>query len=419
MEKVQNLSELLRILRAEAGKNIEECLEFLQKLIGKYINIRYEVAHGDVRRILLTSKRQSADFSNELVRQCNGVVLEFPSWKICAIPPKMFSPKFRHDRILANLSDYQIYKIKDGTTVTLYWYDEKWCLSSANGFEVNNYKWMGESTYFSAFCDVAAQYPEFSLDNLDKTKSYTIGFRHESFQPLLADKRDIWFIQSCDIVRGNETYEIIYLSNTENIGIPAQDTITYCGENIIHTIYDENSSALTKFINPAAAIHYGFILRSVSGTNPDIIFESELLKTIRRLFYDLPKHKFTDATRITGVVTPQNRLEYIILRAYLSHKSRYLFIDLFPQYAQFYKKYDIKFNMLSNKVIRLLRDKNIGASKLNASTKKMDILALELAKYIESQEHVNVMNEHGPGIVLDFLTDVRNLELYFPCFTCE
>jgi hypothetical protein len=95
----------------------------------------------------LTSNRLKADFDRELTRACNGVVFEYPSWRVLSVPTPMFNPRFRATDVSENMNSYSIYKIKDGTTVTMYYYNDQWCLSSTNGFDVSGYQWMGPSTY--------------------------------------------------------------------------------------------------------------------------------------------------------------------------------------------------------------------------------------------------------------------------------
>ncbi len=439
-----NLIELCQRLRAETpSMSTEQSFELLKSLIGDDIYMRYEIVRADagtvdtrvdteptenivegdvgdansttrgkyahlndltISRVLLTTIRsQKTDYSRELVRQCNGVVLEYPTWKILALPSHTFNPNFNIGDVKKNIAQYRIYEIKDGSTVTLYWYgntltDGSWCMSSANGFDVSGYQWLGQSTYMMAFNQLARSYPDFSFDRLDKTKSYTVGFHHADFHPLMADPSKIWLIQASDLTT--------LCSCNVNIGIPFQTTIENSDWD---RMIEKNNNAMTKYMSYEHEIHYGYILRRDGGGDDDgngcdnnIILESELLKKIRLMVYNLPKKRIPGAAPIT----PDTRIGYIVLRAYLN-AQRYVFINLFPQYNNLYKKYDDMFAKLANRIIMMLRkNRPIRIETL------ADQLAVNLTDHIR-RSGINVLNPDGEGIILDFLRDKNNLDLYY------
>ncbi len=123
-----NLSEVLTALHTTTAKSesFKSSLDALQLLLGPNIRIRYETINDAPltstvqRRLILTTTKASANFSCELVRQCNGVVIDYPSWELLAVPPNMFSPRYSINNIISNFSKYSIYDVNDGTTVTLY-----------------------------------------------------------------------------------------------------------------------------------------------------------------------------------------------------------------------------------------------------------------------------------------------------------
>lgn len=355
-------------------------------------------------RVLLNAKRQGADYSKQLSNQCNGVILSYPTWDILAMPPKKFNPRFRLKDV--NLEDYKVFEIKDGTCCTLY-YSSGWTMGSANGFDVSDYRWMGETTYLDALSEVLNSYPEFSFDKLDKTKSYTIGFRHHSFHPLIADPQSAWFVQSYDQVTGT-------ISTDTDIGIPIQSPVVITME----VLTEKNTTAMANYLTTertgVPVIHYGYFLRT-SGTTSDLMVESELLKQVRCMIYNLPKGKYGT------VLTHQNRLEYTVLRAYLSLGTKFTFINLFPQFKTQYCVYDEFFKKLVAQVITIMRTRKSVVKTLQtsqgqtAAELKIAKLANCLVSHIETYEYINAMDSQGINIITDFITDKHYLDLYHAC----
>ncbi len=386
-------------------------------------------------RVILNSRRMDADFSKMLSNQCNGVILSYPTWDILALPPHKFNPRKNLLSKDVKLSDYKVYEIKDGTCCTLYWHDltSQWTLGSTNGFDVGEYRWMGLTTYWEALCEVLKLYPEFSFDNLSKSKSYTIGFRHHSFHPLVADPQSAWFVQSYDRCTQD-------IDTNENVGIPVQSAVDVSTETMLEKNAAAMSNYLTSVRDGKPVVHYGYFLRADLlrvDLEPeiilsDIMIESELLKQIRLMIYNLPKGKFGT------VLTCQNRMEYTVLRAYLSCFTKFTFINLFPQFTQQYCVYDEFFKKLTAKVIGIMRTKRPGGKVINSTSKlsiaqrcdvKSDIankadqtaelkitkLANCLVSHIESYEHINAMDSQGINIITDFITDKNYLDLYHAC----
>ncbi|SIP85882.1 Hypothetical protein PACV_167 [Pacmanvirus A23] len=440
-----NLVELCERLRENTvGMTTDKSLEYLHSLVGKDIKIKYEVtkkgetndsgknakqsryAHlsgSTVSRVQLTADRLKSNFSNELVRTCNGVVLDCSTWNVLSMPTAMFNPKFRFTDVAENISNYTVYEIKDGTTVTLYWFEKesKWCISTTNGFDVSNYKWMGNSTYMDTLLEVTKLYPDFSFDKLSKETSYTIGFRHNNFHPLLTDTAKMWLIQSCNL-------KSMTVETNTNIGIPLQTTATLPKlekKSLLKWMLTRNENSLTRYINSVRdgsktpEIHYGYVLRNTSfGANSNIILESELLKQIRSHMYNLPKIGRTEV-----VVSAEGRMEYAVLRAYLS-LQKYVFLNLFPQFSDNYRKYDALFNKLSNRVVAALRNRNtreivFNSLKHSSSDRNLDKVAVTIIRDIEDCGRINVMDSQGPGIVLDFITNKNYLDLYYSCLVTK
>ena len=154
-------------------------------------------------------------------REFSGLLFDSESWLPLATPPPAFKLRPATDAVNALLvaDAYDIIRVDDGTVVTLYkWnhpqHGKVWGMASNNGYDVSSLYWMGPMTYAEVFYDLAVRrYPEFvtqtgmgitrtgkstrlTFTKLDPSFSYTVGFRHHNFHPVVEDPERMWSIQS-------------------------------------------------------------------------------------------------------------------------------------------------------------------------------------------------------------------------------
>jgi hypothetical protein len=454
--KVADLTALCVAMREKSnGISPAEAYDLLFDLVGDTIGIVFEliedgvskpvfprgklagVDSSKINRVMLTSNKQSADFKHILVRQCNGIILEYGTWKALAVPPQMFCPKPRMAEVRDNLAAYDIYEIKDGTTVTFYYNSviggapaqtqttaevpaaarpqtPGWCVSTVHGYCVNDYKMIGETTYMQDILAVTARScPEFSFDKLDPAKCYTIGYHHPEFHPMPTEQ-GAWLIQVCDLTDLNSTQPKLTICDVAaaNIGIPPQLPVTI---NIANPreAWARMTDANTKSIEALrqSRPHYGYVLRgrAINGRAPppDVILESKLFEYIRKNVYNVPKHRdgFTP-------ILPKHRAEFVTLRAYLSNSTKFTYMTLFPQYVPLCKRYDVIFDDLTDRIIKAMRD-NDKKQQRQANT-MTDRLVLGLSSHI-AKAGINVNNRESKSIIQDFLLNPGNIDLYYEC----
>lgn len=415
-------------------------------------------------RILLSTHRKGDKLTMELYRHLNGLVLQYQGWKVLSVSSPILNFNFKMNEMIKNLDCYDIYPVIDGTVVTLYWYDPSaatvlhtqhsqqqhsqqqqqgsWRLSSANGYDVSDMRWLGSRTYMEALMELARQYPAFSLDKLNRSCSYTIGFRHPEFQPMKYDGPKIWFIQSCNtslvnnlsvakvdisklvgqnassvssLLKSADVKPVLMINIREDIGLPIQAPIQFTPgmteEKIFETLRRHNDNALVEFSKSLSgdfvvSPHYGYFLRPRVNRADlcDIMFESTLLHLIKSALYNFPKKRNVGESELT----PENRMEYAKLRAYLSNTIKYPFITLFPQFTDDYSRYDALFNKIADRIVQIIRK----PSDRKSNDQRIEIIAQKFATHIKEKQ-INVTGSEGMSIVLDFLRDKRYLELYF------
>lgn len=319
---------------AEDVVEFEEIIQYLHKSLGPigvkftYENIRL-IDDRDITRVILSARDSSKFFNKPLVGQCGGTIIGFSKheshWKceLLARPPNHFSN--RHKFI--NMKEYDVYKAEDGTTITLYWINDSWILSTKNGYDVGDLEWRG-AKYKDVFMEaMLATMPDFQLESLDKSVSYTVGFCHPTHHPFRSECR-AWFIFA---------YNIHTHTLAENLGLPIQELVQCDDYNEL--IY--NAEAAYKIYSRRGDINFGYVLRHKSKYRtykPDVFIESSLLSNIRRVLYQQSFIK--DVNRRRDVKKLFSHIEYAVWRSYLDINKRRLLPVLFPQYNNMLEGFD-------------------------------------------------------------------------------
>ena len=303
------------------------------------------------------------------------------------------------------MKNYDIYKVQDGTVISMYWWISEWKMSTAKAYDATNLTWNSNITYKEIFelilNDIFNLTPNDFYSALDKKKCYSWGFNHSKYHPFWKGKiepnsNNIWFIQSVDVhkinnrnsknnrvnftdrkekldnfsssftesltdeqlISFNSPIECIHsqeqvIDNKSNINI--NDLKLKC-DNALNRYENTYIRIFEKSVSPSEPeIFFGYILRSknpnIDKKNSNIIIESSLLKKIRKLYYN--KH-FKEISECNGY----NRENYIILYNFINSSSHDIFQLLFPQYKKEFNKIENKIKELFNKIIRLYQNQN-------------------------------------------------------------
>lgn len=417
---IVTVQELVSNLKANARGTSKENYDYLKSLVGPGVTITSEARVKDaptnnendmlIGRIILTVNAARDDLSREVARYCNGLVLWAPTWDVLVLPPPVVTKKYRVTNIVKKLPNCTVYKVNDGTMVTLYWFQNEWRMSSIKGFDVTNFKWIGERTYMEAFCEVA---PDFDFETLDQNRCYTIGFRHWDFHPLTTDPQRAWIVHSCDVSKLNAGGELSTsyepMHNLEGQAVVSATTL-----QDFNDLRSNVKNALDVYMGSAHTtpiINYGYIIR---GGNTNVMLESSLLKKIRFVNYNIPKTEY--------VLTERTRREYVIMRAYIGY-DKYVFINMFPQFKCYYAEYDNAFATLTKRIISAMRNRanRNNINKALESTNgdfntRVDKLASILVNQVEEFAQVNVLDAQGPAIVTDLIMNQKYLKYYVDTF---
>lgn len=323
-------------------------------------------------RVILSTKRNKANFNTPLVRECNGAVLMieqmpeyFPKCRLLTRPahdcnPNVHNPSLINNSIRNGL--YDIFRIDDGTTVNISYVQRSptqrgvWVFSSKNALDLANVQWR-DRVYNEILDEVFKKYPGFSLDKLNPLRTYTIGFRHPAYHPF-SGTPDVraWFIQSADVQSGE-------IFTSEPIGIPTQERarINVQGGLFWQSMIDSAGNSLDEYVhsvknNAPVRPFFGYILRSKDRERTkgysDILIESSLMNEIRKAIYQAPY--IPNKNTLAEFKQNFKQTSFVQIESYLDAKKRTLYEILFPTWVNLYEQFDRIVNLSVNQTYELL-----------------------------------------------------------------
>lgn len=411
------------------------------------------------RMIIYFDRININDNEKPITRESHGIIIDISTWKIICTPQLGFMNVYGRDLkkigVITELQKgnvYTQYKINDGTTVNLYWWnpddsDAKWVISTKRGIEVNDLVWQGLNTYEVILNGVLSQYDKFSWDKLDKKRTYTVGFYHPQYHPFQSLNKlpHGWFIQSVN----NESGEI---SLKEDIGIPMQEIVS----ESLNDLFLMCNNELTKYqrfmespvhIPQNAKTHeielktnkpnwnglrdkvsehleydpwFGFILKSndvdKTGNYSHIMCESSLYAKIKQLMYSGKHRKITRQYNY-------DRTSYILIKSYLDtniHTDDLIFLTLFPQYVKVFDGFTrlishiahgISICLTNSSKIKLLQCSSFPIDKLTY------LLYVNICEYFQSRPFDS--RKAMKIEIVKYILDDRFIDYYYLLFRRE
>lgn len=383
-------------------------LKYLYDTLGKVgVRVVYEkAANFDpdkpvyTRLMLGTFKRCCQfDFPGVILNQTND-----NKFKTLSVPPSPPVIQYQSKFLYRHFGkDTNIIKANDGTTVTLYHFNNKWVISTHRGFDVNTYNWIAQKTYQDVIDEVLSAYPEFSYDKLDIRKCYTLGFNHSDFHPFrennqLKDSKPevrAWFIQSVDLNKFDES-DPSCISFNENIGIPIQESVKF---SHLKQLFHSANNAYKKYVNDKE-VNYGYLIRI--GLKQFLV-ESTLLKHIRYIFYS---NKFNKLDNVF------DKRKYIIVNSFLDANKHTVFKTLFPQYTE-------QFDMLDKHMDNLVKS-IVAVTKASKENKKIEpktiveVVAKELYDQITKNITLSKLGENEIiNLIYSYIYDTKFTDLVY------
>jgi hypothetical protein len=332
--------QTLSFIEENKFNGFDDIKELVGAFYKKKITVSYEpiTSESTKRRVIFTCSKKVRNYTFDAIAlECNGLILEASKskWKLLAVP--MLSPKTDvntrkiNDWLGENL--FEVYAMEDGTAINLYYYNDRWTISTARGFDMNNVKF-NEMTYQALLEECITKYVKLEdfYQALDQNFCYTFGFKHPDMHPFREGNTDIykiWSIQQVDLRTSCEAENALQPRREKVLpALPTQKKFNFKTRNM-HNLYKRLKTAYDDFMDGRLP-NYGYILVSnnpgITGEYSVLMLESSLMKVIRNLWYN---GSYVECSRIRNC----NRINLILLNSYLDETRHDLFLDLFPQYS--------------------------------------------------------------------------------------
>jgi hypothetical protein len=133
---------------------------------------------------ILSYDKSKSDMTNNIVRECRGIILEKNTNKIICYS---FNKNFDFDFDDIDLDDTDIifpfldhYSIKlqesiDGTQIRVFWYDNQWNYATTRCIDASKARWFSNKNFKELFIEASQS---LNYNNLDKNKSYSFVLKH-------------------------------------------------------------------------------------------------------------------------------------------------------------------------------------------------------------------------------------------------
>ena len=449
------MNSLNLFLEKKDELNYADIRKVLYKLYIKSVeeNNQKQDENMDKYRIILTNTNNNPKTSMNI--ECNGLILEHDSinntYKVLNVPIHNSIILYNYlNKKVKNFTEYtiddigddddcKVYKLYDGTIINLYYYNDSWVFSTSKGYEVNNL-YFAQSTYQSVFdYIVQTHYPNFSYDNLDKNKCYSICMKYHKYHVFnigyYPNKYDsLHLIQSVDLNELNANHKLV-LNYEDNIGLDLQEEIgTHNSEimmdnNYVNTLYVNSKNEYNYYkkavINNEISLYepiYGYIIRNNNinkcGIFSSIMIESSLYVNIKNILYK--------NNRLEHSIENVDMVVYNLIKSFLGYRYKDALYKMFPNYYTLFKTlHELIYDQIPSFIIGNLDNMNL----INSSPKKkikynsrfihvinkdMFIdLSINVYSQIKKNNIVLANDNHSKSIIIDFIHDNRFLDNYY------
>lgn len=358
-------------------------------------------------RVILYPKKDGVDFKNPIVKECNGAVFEYNNgWKLLALPQNAFctnkvSMKKLNDLYVSGA--YDVYEVLDATIVTLYYYKEKWCMSSTKSYDVGPLEMFQGMTFMDAFQDLMdTKYKAFKFEDLNKDYSYTVALRHSSYHVFdetkhLANRTRYVPKPGVDM---NSYIMVMCVADTQtgqyvskNVpGLPQQNPIVL-KDSTVHSLTNYARSAYSKYSKAYRLQNfkykplYGYILRakhrSVPAEYSTIYIESELYKIIKLGLYKNNK------------LIINGELDQLIVNMSANHERYEQFRIVFQQFEYKFQHLEANIDSLANDVVYRIVNNSMDES--SDVSNPIEELIVSLVDRFQNEPDINA------GIIKDVM----------------
>ncbi|NDD93082.1 hypothetical protein EBZ37_13500, partial [bacterium] len=274
-------------------------------------------------RVIISRNKYSKLSTNNVI--FNGIIIDAAESKVIAIHPKAML-LLHNDLTVINKEKYRMYKAYDGSLITVYYWNNKWCIASAKSIDFSDSCMFGKTTVNVIIKELLDKIG-LSFDDLDKNTCYSFVFTHPEWHPR-AKKSELRYINAYDV----DTYKLltdIPEILKDKINIQEEVDITNI-DTLIAQLHDINKDT---FIS-------GYIFRAIDDNSIDYYIESAAMNILRKCIYAPSKNLRT--------------FDQIALKNFLIGINNKALTALCPQFKDSFMIFDSRIDILITRIITKL-----------------------------------------------------------------
>ena len=188
----------------------------------------------DQPQLFLIHTQNNSNFNIPLVNECNGIILEKNTFKIICYTFNKCSDSLSFDNKL-NVSDLYFESAIEGTHVRLFYYNNKWQLSTKKCIDAAKSKWISDKNFLQLFEECVERYD--FMQKLNTTYCYSFIIMHpENNIVVNYTTPNVLHVSTRDLNTLNEV--------NVHIGIPTNERKFIMSDNIesiINNLYVDTS----------------------------------------------------------------------------------------------------------------------------------------------------------------------------------
>jgi len=161
--------------------------------------------------VLLKYNQFNSDFSNEIVKECRGLILEKDTWNVVCHP---FHKFFNLGEVNAykgiNLTEAVAAEKVDGSIIKIFYYGDKWCIATNGTIDASDATTDDGVSFKDLFYDVISK-PEFEklVGTFDTKNTYLFEIVHSAIQ-IVVDYQNKKELVLLGIIKNENVDGVVY-----------------------------------------------------------------------------------------------------------------------------------------------------------------------------------------------------------------
>ena len=319
----------------------------------------YKLKFKEDNNLILIFNDNNSNLNDDLVKFFNGVIIEKSSLKVVCFTLEKCMEEDKVDDRLFN-KDLIIQPVFEGTLIRLYYYNNKWNVSTKKMIDAFNAKWSSSKTFGEMFMEIFPNF-QISLENTNYCYSFLMG--HKDNNIIEIDNNYLIHLNTVDLI--NNTY----INNQFNDSLQYIKSIREYSKGLTSMSQEALVSYITSLKNDAGLNDIGYMLINENGDCQKFM-----------------KNKFMEIRELWG--NTNNRLfRYLNLRKNPDNLKKYL--EVFPNDKKSFLSFEHYLMNIATFILNVYRNRHISKKITKVPFYLRDTIYKIHGFYLQTKNKVN------------------------------